>query len=77
LFQRKDGGTTFRINLGVAGLSGWLEKRAMAEDDKEKQIVISTAEAASGAESGNTLLPMLIGSLIMIIIGAIVLMMFV
>ena len=49
----------------------------MAEDDKEKPIVISTAEAASGAEEGNTLLPMLIGGLVMIVIGAIVLMMFV
>lgn len=49
----------------------------MAEDDKEKRIVISTAEAASGAEAGNTLLPMLIGGLVLIIIGAIVLMMFV
>ncbi len=77
LFQRKDGGAIFRIYLDVAGLSGRLEKRAMAEDDKEKPIVISTAQAASGAEEGNTLLPMLIGGLVMIVIGAIVLMMFV
>jgi hypothetical protein len=49
----------------------------MAEDDKEKQIVISTPEAASGADADNTLLPMLIGGLIMIVIGAIVLMTFV
>ncbi len=77
LFQRKDGGAIFRIYLDVAGLSGRLEKRAMAEGDKEKPIVISTAQAASGAEEGNTLLPMLIGGLVMIVIGAIVLMMFV
>lgn len=40
-------------------------------------MIVSTAEAASGAESGNTLLPMLVGGLVLIIIGAIVLMMFV
>jgi len=77
LFQRKDDDAAFRINLDAAGLSGRLEKQAMAEDDKEKRPVVSTAQAASGAEEGNTLLPMLIGGLVMIVIGAIVLMMFV
>jgi hypothetical protein len=49
----------------------------MVEDAKDKEIVTSSAEAASGSDADNTLLPMLIGGLIMIIIGAIVLMMFV
>ncbi|MFC3207876.1 hypothetical protein [Aquamicrobium soli] len=49
----------------------------MAEDADKKRPVVSTAQAASGADEDNTLLPMLIGGLIMIIIGAIVLMMFV
>lgn len=49
----------------------------MAENENENRVVVSTAEAASGAEAGNTLLPMLIGGLILIILGAIGLMMFV
>jgi hypothetical protein len=52
----------------------------MAEGEKDenaKRNVISTAEAASGADGDNTLLPMLIGGLVLIVIGAIVLMAFV
>ena len=48
----------------------------MAEE-KENRTVTTSAEAASGAESGNTLLPMLVAGLILIVIGAIVVMMFV
>ncbi len=49
----------------------------MAENDKEWRPVVSTAQAASGADEDNTLLPMLIGGLILVIVGAIILMMFV
>ncbi|MGB3898269.1 MAG: hypothetical protein WA973_06915 [Mesorhizobium sp.] len=67
----------FRITFGAAVRFGWLENRQMAEDADKKRPVVSTAQAASGADEDNTLLPMLIGGLIMIVIGAIVLMMFV
>jgi len=77
LRQRKDGRGNFRITFGAAGRSGWLEERHMAEDTNEKRTVVSTAQAASGADEDNTLLPMLIGGLILIVIGAVVLMMFV
>ncbi|WP_192856788.1 hypothetical protein [Manganibacter manganicus] len=49
----------------------------MAEEGQKSKSVISSAEAASGAESGNTLLPMLIAGLILIVIGAIAVMVFV
>jgi hypothetical protein len=49
----------------------------MAEDGARPRSVTTSAEAASGAESGNTLLPMLIAGLILIVIGAIVVMYFV
>jgi hypothetical protein len=49
----------------------------MSHYPDKKRPVVSTAQAASGADEDNTLLPMLIGGLIMIVIGAIVLMMFV
>jgi hypothetical protein len=49
----------------------------MADLKGKTVAVTTTAEAASGAESGNTLLPMLIGGLVLIVIGAIVLMVFV
>ena len=52
----------------------------MAEGEKDENAsrdVISTGEAASGADGDNTLLPMLIGGLVLIVIGAIVLMAFV
>ncbi len=49
----------------------------MASPKGKNAPVTTTAQAASGAESGNTLLPMLIGGLILIVVGAIVLMAFV
>ena len=49
----------------------------MANPEGKKLAVTTTAEAASGAESGNTLLPMLVSGLVLIVIGAIVLMVFV
>jgi hypothetical protein len=49
----------------------------MASPEGKRKSVTTTAQDASGAEAGNTLLPMLIGGLILIIVGAIVLMTFV
>ncbi len=54
-----------------------LEEKDMATPEGKRLAVTTTSEAASGAESGNTLLPMLIGGLVLIVIGAIVLMVFV
>ena len=72
---KKDAAISYHLRCGCS--FGWLENRQMAEDADKKRPVVSTAQAASGADEDNTLLPMLIGGLIMIIIGAIVLMMFV
>jgi hypothetical protein len=49
----------------------------MAEEGSRPKSVTTSAEAASGAESGNTLLPMLIAGLVLIVIGAIAVMFFV
>lgn len=49
----------------------------MADHKGKTSAVITTAEAASGAESGNTLLPMLVAGLVLIVVGAIILMAFV
>lgn len=48
----------------------------MAEE-KEKRPVTASPEAASGADPDNTLLPMLVAGMIMIVVGAIVVMAFV
>ncbi|WP_245525774.1 MULTISPECIES: hypothetical protein [unclassified Mesorhizobium] len=48
----------------------------MADDGNRRSITFST-EAASGAEAGNTLLPMLIAGLVLIVAGGIAVMAFV
>ena len=47
------------------------------QDENANRNVVSTGEAASGADGDNTLLPMLVGGLVLIVVGAIVLMTFV
>lgn len=45
-------------------------------DEKEKKAVITTIEATNG-EADNSLLPMLVAGLVLIVVGAIVVMTFV
>lgn len=47
-----------------------------AKQDDKHQVSI-TGDQASGGDQGSTLIPMLIGGLILVIIGGIVVMMFV
>ena len=49
----------------------------MTGSNDGRKVVLSSAEAASGAEAGNTLLPMLVAGLVLIVLGAIVVMSFV
>ncbi len=49
----------------------------MVDAQKTRKPVLSSSEAASGASPDNTLLPMLIGGLVLIVIGAVVVMAFV
>jgi hypothetical protein len=49
----------------------------MEDSDKIHDIVTRSSADASGAESGSTLLPMLIGGLVLIVIGAVIVMAFV
>jgi hypothetical protein len=66
--QRAD--VVFHINFGAAC---W---RTMMADEKEKKAVITTIEATNG-EADNSLLPMLVAGLVLIVVGAIVVMTFV
>lgn len=49
----------------------------MAKQQDEHEEVTITGDQASGGDQGSTLIPMLIGGLILVIIGGIVVMMFV
>lgn len=54
-----------------------LERKTMVDAQKTSKPVLSSSEAASGASPDNTLLPMLIGGLVLIVIGAAIVMAFV
>lgn len=49
----------------------------MVEHKESDAPLTSSVDSARGADSENTLLPMLIGGLVLIVLGAIVVMMFV
>lgn len=49
----------------------------MEDSDKADHTITRSSADASGAESGSTLLPMLIGGLVLIVVGAVIVMAFV
>lgn len=49
----------------------------MTDQQDEEHEVIITGDQASGGDQGSTLIPMLIGGLVLVIIGGIMVMMFV
>lgn len=49
----------------------------MAKQEEQEDRVTITGDQASGGDQGSTLIPMLIGGLVLVIIGGIIVMMFV
>ena len=70
--SQPDAAVRDRLRLDYA-----LERKTMVDDHKISRPVVSSSEAASGASPDNSLLPMLIVGLVLIVVGAVVVMAFV